>query len=205
MSFVVDTTTTVPGPTFLELSNSPFPLDPTALIQVVETFMDHPRPISATFCAHFATITQHRAQLYLAPHTVRASPHTILLPVTFAQRSFGQVVVPTATWPPTALALLQNFTHLCASLLFSIEQQVLLTSLQPLPTNRIAEPLTRREEEILTGLATGSSEVALQHQLQVRPKTLSKHLEHIRGKLQVHTHMDMLIVAYQHALVAFLH
>jgi len=69
----------------------------------------------------------------------------------------------------------------------------------------VREALTRREHEILQHFAQGAGEDTIHHRLQLRPKTVSKHLEHIRAKLQVHTHLDMLVAAYHRELVPFIH
>ena len=57
--------------------------------------------------------------------------------------------------------------------------------------------LTRREREILHWLASGESIRDLATRLNVSPKTLYTHREHIMTKLGVHTSAELLKVALQ--------
>jgi len=91
-------------------------LDPAPLVHLVESFMEQPHPISAAFCAAFATVTQYQAQLYLPPHRAGVATTTIVLPVSFAHRHFGHVVVAPAPRHASPLPLLHPFIRICASL-----------------------------------------------------------------------------------------
>jgi DNA-binding NarL/FixJ family response regulator len=72
--------------------------------------------------------------------------------------------------------------------------------------NAEARTLTKRETEVLTLIADGVTTVAIAASLVVTPKTVSKHLERIFQKLDVHTrteavaeaHRRRLLVAYQY-------
>jgi DNA-binding NarL/FixJ family response regulator len=72
--------------------------------------------------------------------------------------------------------------------------------------NAEARTLTKRETEVLTLIADGVTTVAIAASLVVTPKTVSKHLERIFQKLDVHTRTEAvaearrrrLLVAYQY-------
>ena len=72
--------------------------------------------------------------------------------------------------------------------------------------NAEVRTLTKRETEVLTLIADGVTTVAIAASLVVTPKTVSKHLERIFQKLDVHTRTEAvaearrrrLLVAYQY-------
>jgi DNA-binding NarL/FixJ family response regulator len=72
--------------------------------------------------------------------------------------------------------------------------------------NAEVRTLTKRETEVLTLIADGVTTVAIAASLVVTPKTVSKHLERIYQKLDVHTRTEAvaearrrrLLVAYQY-------
>jgi DNA-binding response OmpR family regulator len=56
--------------------------------------------------------------------------------------------------------------------------------------------LTRREREVLGLLAAGESQVAISAKLFITPKTVATHIQHILGKLGLHSRAEA--VAYAH-------
>ena len=51
------------------------------------------------------------------------------------------------------------------------------------PVSAVAACLTVRELEVVRGLATGDTRVAVAHRLGISPRTVGKHLEHVNAKL----------------------
>jgi DNA-binding NarL/FixJ family response regulator len=61
--------------------------------------------------------------------------------------------------------------------------------------------LTTREREVLNLLAAGLGPVEIGGQLSISPKTVATHVEHIYGKLGVHTRAQAVTSAFRLALV----
>jgi DNA-binding NarL/FixJ family response regulator len=67
--------------------------------------------------------------------------------------------------------------------------------------NAEARTLTKRETEVLTLIADGVTTVAIAARLVVTPKTVSKHLERIFQKLDVHTRTEAVAEARRRRLL----
>ena len=67
----------------------------------------------------------------------------------------------------------------------------------PAPTPR----LTRRELDVLRLLACGSSVPVMARSLGIEATTVRNHIEHILGKLGVHSRLEAVVYAAQHRLV----
>lgn len=61
--------------------------------------------------------------------------------------------------------------------------------------------LTRRECEILRGLSEGLSTAALARKLSIAPVTVRNHVQNILQKLDVHTKLAAVALAYHHGLI----
>ena len=61
--------------------------------------------------------------------------------------------------------------------------------------------LTQREREILRGLSEGLSTSALAKRLSIAPVTVRNHVQNILQKLDVHTKLAAVALAYHHGLV----
>jgi len=59
--------------------------------------------------------------------------------------------------------------------------------------------LTDRETEVLALLATGLEPADVAEQLEIGPRTVGTHLEHIMDKLGAHSRAQMIALAYQQA------
>ena len=68
---------------------------------------------------------------------------------------------------------------------------------QPAPT----PPLTRRELEVLRLLACGARDAEISEALGIKHTTVRNHVEHILGKLGVHSRLQAVVFAAQHRLV----
>jgi len=66
---------------------------------------------------------------------------------------------------------------------------------------RTAPKLTPRETEILEMLADGCSQRDMAQVLSISPKTVGLHIEHILGKLDVHSRTQAVAAAYRRNLV----
>lgn len=66
---------------------------------------------------------------------------------------------------------------------------------------RTAPKLTPRETEILEMLADGCSQRDMAQLLSISPKTVGLHIEHILGKLDVHSRTQAVAAAYRRNLV----
>ncbi len=62
-------------------------------------------------------------------------------------------------------------------------------------------PLTRREVEVLHLLARGARDAEIAEALGIKPTTVRNHVEHILGKLGVHSRLQAVVFATQHRLV----
>jgi len=68
---------------------------------------------------------------------------------------------------------------------------------QPVPQ----PPLTRRELEVLRLLACGARDAEIAEALGIKHTTVRNHIEHILGKLGVHSRLQAVVFAAQHRLV----
>jgi DNA-binding response OmpR family regulator len=69
------------------------------------------------------------------------------------------------------------------------------------PPRNGAAKLTVREAEVLQLLAEGLSQPAIAAQLAISSKTVATHLEHVLGKLGVHSRAQAVAVAYRDGLL----
>jgi DNA-binding NarL/FixJ family response regulator len=65
----------------------------------------------------------------------------------------------------------------------------------------LAGQLTRREREVLTALAGGSSTVGIAKHLAVSPNTVRTHAQSILIKLQVHSRLEAVAFAIRHGII----
>ena len=66
----------------------------------------------------------------------------------------------------------------------------------------LIETLTPREREVLALLATGRSSKQAARELVISPRTLGTHMQHILGKLGVHSRTQAVVIANRAGLVA---
>ena len=71
----------------------------------------------------------------------------------------------------------------------------------PVPIG-LAPQLTRREQEVLALLASGLGPAEIARDLEISPKTVATHVEHIYAKLGVHTRAQAVASAFRLALVS---
>lgn len=65
------------------------------------------------------------------------------------------------------------------------------------PQQNLSEPLTSREQDVLTALAKGLSNQAIADNLCVSPKTVHNHLYNIYGKLGINTRAEAIVWALE--------
>lgn len=63
------------------------------------------------------------------------------------------------------------------------------------------EPLTPREQQILTLLARGQSGATIAAELNIAPHTVRTHIRNLMDKLHVHTRLEAVIWALRHELI----
>lgn len=86
-------------------------------------------------------------------------------------------------------------------------QQVVLKTVQDLPAvvpqddERLVEPLTAREREILTLIAQGMNNREISETLSVTVSTVKTHIEHILAKLQASDRVQAAVWAVRHGYV----
>lgn len=73
---------------------------------------------------------------------------------------------------------------------------------RPRDDNGAAPRLTPREREILEMLAEGHGQREMARLLSISPKTVGLHIEHILGKLDVHSRAEAVAAAYRRKLLA---
>jgi DNA-binding NarL/FixJ family response regulator len=61
--------------------------------------------------------------------------------------------------------------------------------------------LTTREVEILKLLASGLTQADIARRLVLSPKTVGTHIQHILGKLDIHSRAQAVALAHQHGLI----
>jgi DNA-binding NarL/FixJ family response regulator len=71
----------------------------------------------------------------------------------------------------------------------------------PLADGRTAHKLTRRELDVLSLLVEGLSQPEIAEKLFISPKTVGKHIEHILGKLGVHSRAQAVALAVHDELL----
>lgn len=70
------------------------------------------------------------------------------------------------------------------------------------PRNRATlDGLTPREFEVLTLLADGASNLEIAEQLNISPKTVSRHRENIMGKLNLHSRAELVKYAIRKGII----
>lgn len=69
------------------------------------------------------------------------------------------------------------------------------------PSLRMSK-LTHRELQVLQLLAVGRSQLEIAHELVISSKTVGTHIEHILGKLGVHSRSQAIALAYRDDLVS---
>jgi DNA-binding NarL/FixJ family response regulator len=60
--------------------------------------------------------------------------------------------------------------------------------------------LTAREADVLAGLVRGESTKALAERLNVRPATARTHVQHLLGKLGVHSRLQAVAFVIEHPI-----
>jgi DNA-binding NarL/FixJ family response regulator len=75
--------------------------------------------------------------------------------------------------------------------------------LLPAPPNDERQPheLTRREVDVLSLLVDGLTQSEIAEKLFISPKTVGKHIEHILGKLGVHSRAQAVALAVRGGLI----
>lgn len=185
-------------------------LDIHPLLEVSADVGAGPEDVRARFCAALVATTHGRAHLHLLQsatlHTMATFPFAV--PVTFQTHRYGILAITADPDQPTkpALNLLTATTLacLCGCLWHGIEQRYILRSLmRHVPIAPLA-PFTPTEQQIASLLARGLDEDEIAGVLSRSVKTVAKHCEHIRQKLGVHSHADMLLSMYANHLVSVL-
>jgi two-component system nitrate/nitrite response regulator NarL len=74
--------------------------------------------------------------------------------------------------------------------------------LQRVPVRGVAPVLTRRELQVLRLLAEGRRQADIANELVISPRTVGTHIEHILGKLGVHSRAQAVAMAYRDGLIA---
>jgi DNA-binding NarL/FixJ family response regulator len=81
----------------------------------------------------------------------------------------------------------------------------LISRAQPYEVAPVAQPqeraLTKRELDVLRGLAAGSTPADIAGELDISPKTVSNHVQNIFAKLGVHSRAQAVARAYELSLV----
>jgi DNA-binding response OmpR family regulator len=70
------------------------------------------------------------------------------------------------------------------------------------PADGGGSPLTRRELDVLRLLAEGRRQPEIARELVISQKTVGTHIEHILGKLRVHSRAEAVALAYRNRLIA---
>jgi DNA-binding NarL/FixJ family response regulator len=70
------------------------------------------------------------------------------------------------------------------------------------PADGGSSPLTRRELDVLRLLAEGRRQPEIARELVISQKTVGTHIEHILGKLGVHSRAQAVALAYRNRLIA---
>jgi two-component system, NarL family, nitrate/nitrite response regulator NarL len=80
----------------------------------------------------------------------------------------------------------------------ALMRRVTLDHPKPIP---VRGALTSRESEILRLLAQGLDQKDIAQKLSISPRTVGAHIEHILGKLGVHSRAQAIAAAYRHQLI----
>ena len=83
--------------------------------------------------------------------------------------------------------------------IFTARMRRLLLRVQPRSIRR--SPLTPREDEVLTLLATGVPAAEIASRLHITPKTTATHIEHILAKIGAHSRAEAVAFALRDRLV----
>jgi two-component system nitrate/nitrite response regulator NarL len=73
---------------------------------------------------------------------------------------------------------------------------------QRVPGRGVARVLTQRELQVLRLLAEGRRQAEIASELVISPRTVGTHIEHILGKLGVHSRAQAVAMAYRDRLIA---
>jgi two-component system, NarL family, nitrate/nitrite response regulator NarL len=72
----------------------------------------------------------------------------------------------------------------------------------PRPGGSLDTSLTERELQVLGLLAEGIGSKEIARRLVISPKTVASHIQHLLGKLGVHTRAEAIVLAHRNGLVA---
>lgn len=124
-------------------------------------------------------------------------------PIRYQERTYGTLFVASAAvrpktpvLPPSLISVL---TSLCGAMLALFEHQLLLqgTTSPPLGEMLSHNPLTRRQQEVLSLISLGYDEREIAARLHIARSTVESHRQSIYMRLGVHTKHDAIRVAYQ--------
>lgn len=166
--------------------------------------------VSERLCEEVGSVTQGCAQLVLhsqglAQGAQLPSPsQAVSFPVQFGNLNYGTFSValdparPTRPLIPAKVA--DSLAQLCAMLLYALEVSALLQAQSQYLKQRIYEPLTKRQREVLALLYHGYDREGIAKALSITPATVDTHRQHIYEHLGVHNERDLLLAAYQAGL-----
>jgi len=180
------------------------------LLSIGQLLYDQAHEVADRLCQEVALVTQGRAQLFLRHRTSldRAELPSLTLsvsfPVQFRSMIYGTLYIASDPVQPAYLALPLTIAHLlaqaCGCILYTLELSALLQGQYRRSDQQAQDPLTKRQQEILTLMCRGYNQDAIARTLSIAPATVSKHRQQIYRQLDVHCERDALLAAYQSGL-----
>jgi DNA-binding CsgD family transcriptional regulator len=185
-------------------------IDIHPLLAVAADVGPRPEDLKTRFCTTLIVITHGCARLFLMPEAIlqETAAFPLVLPVTYQTHRYGMLAIASdadhPTMPVLTLLAATNLACLCGSLWHFIEQNHIFCGLMRHVPDAPLARFTPTERAIAALLARGQDEGEIAAQLHRSAKTVAKHCEHIRQKLNVHSHVDAILSMHAHHLVSLL-
>ncbi len=164
-----------------------------------------PHSAKDLLCQHLIHISQGNIYLHITRTAYPApAPNfttSFQLPVCFCELIYGTLYIaidPEKVTIPAKAA--SRIATICGELLYVCETRILLQKISKLLCSHFSGELSSREQEVLCLLCQGKTKSEIAHLLNIAPRTLDKHKQHIYDKLGVHSELAVLLAAYAHDL-----
>jgi DNA-binding CsgD family transcriptional regulator len=180
------------------------------LLNISQQLWGQTHGVADRLCKEVALGTQGCAQLFLHHQGVFNSAQipplsrAIGFPVRSGERNYGTLYIaldpeqPTHPMIPADVA--HSFALLCSMLLYTFEVSALMQAQYQRLEHRAHEPLTKRQQEILTLLCRGYDREQFAKALSISQVTVDTHRQHIYEHFGIHNKRDLLLAAYQASL-----
>lgn len=180
------------------------------LLNIGQQLWGQTHGVADHLCKEVALVTQGCAQLFLHHQglfnraQIPPPSQAAGFPVQSGERNYGTLYIALDPEQPTHPVIPANIAHslaqLCGMLLYTFEASALMKAQYKHLEHRAHEPLTRRQQEVLTLMCRGYEREEIAKALSITPATVDTHRQHIYEHMGIHNERDVLLAAYQAGL-----